>query len=67
MYQYSSELFDTGISEVDDIAKDFSLDEMLVGNVITSEKDKQSQNEVFVDQSGIINFDATNPFGEPRH
>lgn len=67
LYQYSSEEFDTGISEVDDIAKDFSLDEMLVGNVITSEKDKQSQNEVFIDNSDVINFDANNPFGEPRH
>lgn len=67
LYQYSSELFDTGVEEIDDIARDTSLDELLVGNVITSERDKQSQNEVFVDNSDILDFSANNPFGEPRH
>lgn len=66
LYQYSSEYFDTGIEEIDSIAKNHSLDEMLVGNVITTEKDRQSQNEIFVDNSDILNFDANNPFGEPR-
>lgn len=67
LYQYSSESFNTGIDEIDNLALDASLDEILQGNVITTEKDKQSQNEIFVSNSDVVNFDETNPFGTPRH
>jgi hypothetical protein len=67
LYQFSSEQFTTGYEEVDNLATEASLDELLTGNVTVMSQDPQSQNEVFVSNSDVLNFDANNPFGEPRH
>jgi len=67
LYQYSSEQFDTGVTEVDEFTKNASLDEIMLGDGETPHTDPQSSNETFVDESDIIDFSKSNPFGAPRH